>query len=265
MPKTSPAELAPELAPSSRRLVAMPLSELVPAARNPKKHDLPALTGAMAKFGYVEAITLDERTGRLVAGHGRVESLRKAKAADEPAPAGIDVRESDGEWLVPVQRGWASANDEEAEAYLIASNRLVESGGWYQDALTDVLGELSLTAGLVELTGYTLEEVDDMIAAQQEAAAASLPGAADDDDEDDDDNPLDKQQRTTAGINDRADDYAASNQRVVVLSFPGNVYVWVVNKLSHLMTEHDVESNSDTVLKVLEQVTGETAPAPEGE
>jgi len=50
-----------------------------------------------------------------------------------------------------------------------------------------------------------------------------------------------------------------------VLSFPGNVYVWVVNKLSHLMTEHDVESNSDAVLKVLEQVTGETAPAPEGE
>lgn len=263
MPKTASAEPVAEVAPSSRRLVAMPLSELELAARNPKKHDLPGISGSIGKFGYVEAITLDERTGRLVAGHGRVKSLRAAKANGEPAPAGIDVREADGEWMVPVQRGWASANDEEAETYLIASNKLPEAGGWYADALTEVLGELSLTDGLVEFTGYTLDEVDDMIAAQQEAAAASMPGADEDDDEDD--NPLDKQQRTTAGINDRADDYAASNQRVVVLSFPGNVYVWVVNKLSHLMTEYDVESNSDAVLSLLEKVTGETAPAPEGE
>jgi hypothetical protein len=63
----------------TRRLEYVPLDDLQPAARNPKRHDLPAIGRSIDTFGYVEPVVLDERTGRLVAGHGRVEQLRAAR------------------------------------------------------------------------------------------------------------------------------------------------------------------------------------------
>jgi hypothetical protein len=110
----------------------MALSALTPAQRNPKKHALPALRDSIGRFGYVEPIVLDERTGRLVAGHGRAKALSLMKAKGGKPPAG--VAEKDGEWLVPVLRGWASRSDQEAEAYLLASNQLTVAGGWARGA-----------------------------------------------------------------------------------------------------------------------------------
>jgi DNA modification methylase len=48
----------------------------------------------------------------------------------------------DGRWLVPVQRGWASPDDGEAGAYLLASNQLTTAGGWDQTGLDSHLDTL---------------------------------------------------------------------------------------------------------------------------
>ena len=53
----------------------LPLSHLQVAPRNPKRHALDQLGASIGRFGYVEPIIVDERTGRLVAGHGRRDSL----------------------------------------------------------------------------------------------------------------------------------------------------------------------------------------------
>ncbi len=40
-------------------------------------------------------------------------------------------KESDGEWLVPVVRGWSSQTDLDADAFLVASNQAsARQGGW---------------------------------------------------------------------------------------------------------------------------------------
>lgn len=131
----------------------LPLSELERWPRNPKKHDIPSIKDSLRRFGFVETPVKDERTGRLVAGHGRQEALSEMRAAGEDPPSNIQVRR-DGEWLVPVLCGVSFRDDREAEAYIIASNRLVERGGWDELLVQDIVS----TEGFDALgTGLSLE------------------------------------------------------------------------------------------------------------
>lgn len=148
-----------------RWLDYLPVEELEGADRNPKGHDLDALGASMDRFGYTEPIVLDERTGKLVSGHGRMTQLLIAENDPEKGdpPEGIQVGE-DGRWLVPVVRGWSSANDLEAEMFLVAANQLTIAGGWAdQSGLLDLLtagreGPLGLLG-----TGFGEQEVEDLL------------------------------------------------------------------------------------------------------
>jgi ParB-like chromosome segregation protein Spo0J len=53
-----------------RRLELVPLSAITGADKNPKRHASEQLGTSIDRFGYVEPVVIDERTGRLVAGHG---------------------------------------------------------------------------------------------------------------------------------------------------------------------------------------------------
>ena len=123
-----------------RRLEYQRLDDVRPAARNPKGHDEAFLDGSVERWGFTEPILLDERTGRLIVGHGRLESLQRKKAGGDDVPEGIIV-DKNGDWLLPVVRGWSSVNDTEAEAYLIVSNRSPERGGWKPTELAEMLAE----------------------------------------------------------------------------------------------------------------------------
>lgn len=119
---------------------------------------------------------MDERTGRLVAGHGRLNEWERAWAATEGPPDGVQLAD-DGSWLVPVLRGWSSNSDAEAEAYLVVSNRSTELGGWDDIELSQVLHDLK-DNDLLEFTGY---DDDDLAAFDAEPAGA---GSGDGDDDD---------------------------------------------------------------------------------
>ena len=154
----------------SRHLELMPLNAITGADKNPKKHASEDIGKSIGRFGYVEPCVLDERTNRLVAGHGRVQALRVSRKKGEAPPQGIEER--DGEWFVPVLRGWASRSDTEASAYLVASNHLTTKGGWENSDLLEMLQELDKQAAL-EGTGYGSEDLDALlksVALEQEAA-----------------------------------------------------------------------------------------------
>lgn len=150
---------------SERRIEYVPLDDVQPAARNPKQHNLPALARSMERFGYVEPIVIDERTGKLVAGHGRVEELQRRRADGDDAPDGVRVMKN-GSWRVPVIRGWASNSDAEAEAYLLASNRLSELGGWDDQELLAMLD--GMDQAIRDVTGFDSEALDELVARMQE-------------------------------------------------------------------------------------------------
>jgi DNA modification methylase len=130
-----------DLVRGERRIEYLPLHELTVATRNPKNHDEENIDRSLGRFGYTEPILIDERTERLVAGHGRLQALIRLRDKGATPPDGIV--EEDGQWRVPVIRGWASRSDEEAESYLIASNQLTIAGGWDNAALGAMLLDLS--------------------------------------------------------------------------------------------------------------------------
>lgn len=142
----------------------MRLDELVPAERNPKTHDLPGNVASLTRYGAIGALgVLDERTSRMVGGHGRREALIHMKAQGDPPPGGI-VLDEDGEWMLPVERGWGSRSDAEADAVIVALNQLTTAGGWHMVSLAQVLEDITTDdPGLLETIGFTWEDMDNII------------------------------------------------------------------------------------------------------
>lgn len=121
-----------------RAIELMRLTDIKPAQRNSKTHDIELIATSVDRYGFADAPILDERTGRLVAGHGRIAALNERKSSGASPPDGVQL-DSSGDWLVPVQRGWASRSDADAEAFLIGHNRATELGGWDQEILDAML------------------------------------------------------------------------------------------------------------------------------
>lgn len=132
----------------------LPLDQVPPALRNPKRHDLDAIEASFAAHGFYQAVVVDERTGRLVAGHGRLEALRRRRdRGGREAPPGI-ILGPDSAWLVPVSRGWRSRDDQEAEEVMLADNRLVELGGYDLQVLLTMLKGIAVKNATLHGTGY---------------------------------------------------------------------------------------------------------------
>jgi DNA modification methylase len=148
--------------PGARRIEYLPLSSLQGAKSNPKAHDDANIQASVSRFGFVDPPTLDERTGRLVGGHGRRDALLALKAAGSAAPAGIRVERDD--WYVPVLRGWASENDAAADAFLLASNQLTMAGGWDESALSAMLADLSKIPESLAGVGFSEKELVSFLA-----------------------------------------------------------------------------------------------------
>jgi hypothetical protein len=159
----SDAAAQSDTAQPKRRLVPMPLDDIQGDPRNAKGHAEAAIRRSIEHHGLAELPLLDERTGYLAAGHGRLDQLRAMQATGATPPEGIE-QDAEGRWLVPVIRGWSSRSDEDAAAYLIGSNRLSELGGWDDHGLAELLSELA-DAQLLELAGYTPDDLSDLVAA----------------------------------------------------------------------------------------------------
>ena len=155
-----PTKKTPTQAATPRRIEYMPIDDLQGAERNPKGHDKPRIANSISRFGFADASILDERTGRLVAGHGRHGDLMARREQGKEPPEGIVVDDA-GRWLMPVQRGWASRSDEDAQAFLVAHNRLTETGGWDDQGLLELLENINdVDPELLDLTGYTEDDIE---------------------------------------------------------------------------------------------------------
>ncbi len=220
----------------NRRIIYMPLDEIVPADVNPKDHDEEVIAGSIGRFGFIEPAVLDERTGKLVAGHGRSDELRRRQAAGEKAPEGVQVK--GGRWLVPVVRGWSSRTDDEAHAAGIALNRAGEKGGWKTDVLFDLLDRFAQQEdGLVGL-GFDSADIDDLLATAQERELAYDPnesyGGGD-------------TSHAEPGIEARAQKYSGKGIRSLVLDYKLDDYDEVAATCARLRRHRGLDTNAELV------------------
>ena len=134
------------------RIEYKPLAEVLRWPANPKLHDLDGLETAFRRFGFVTPPIVNEATGELVTGHGRVEALERRRSAGMSPPERIKL-DADGGWLVPLVYGIAFDDPDEAARYAIGDNRLVELGGWDQSLLQELVVELVESMGDRALDG----------------------------------------------------------------------------------------------------------------
>ena len=148
----------------------VPLDQVQKWPRNPKNHDLDTLEKSIIRFGFVQPVIVDGKSKKLVAGHGRLEALLRLKERGDEPPERIRVDEKSGAWMIPVLSGVKFASEADAEAYLIADNRIVELGGWDFSMLTDMLKDMSVDDSMLEGVGFDLGMIEEMIETQRREA-----------------------------------------------------------------------------------------------
>jgi DNA modification methylase len=124
-----------------------PTESLIPYARNAKLHSdaqVAQIAGSIREFGFCNPVLVDA-DGGIIAGHGRVLAARKLGLAEVPC---ITLGH-----LTEIQR----------RAYIIADNRLAETGGgWDTKLLALELEDLRLEDYDLNLTGFDAAALDEM-------------------------------------------------------------------------------------------------------
>ena len=122
------------------------IDTLIPAEYNPRielKPGMPEyekLKNSIQEFGYVEPIIINDRTGKVIGGHQRINVL-KDLGYKEVEVVHVDL------------------DDAHEKALNVALNKI--SGNWDAEKLEDLLRDINLNTDLdIEFTGFDSDELD---------------------------------------------------------------------------------------------------------
>lgn len=227
-------------------------AELALFHKNPRIGDVDAIAASLRANGQYKPVVVNRgtHTGRkmeVLAGNHTVKAFRQL-AEDYPSD---DRWQTVDAWVIDV-------DDDRAGRIVAADNRTSDLGGFDDDTLLSLLSDLSDLEG----TGYVQDDLDDLSAAleeldREEALADAGPASGGDDADDD----LDDGMIRSHPLDDTAEGYASRPTRMVIFQYPLDRYVWVQQKLEAYAEDQGLFSNADALVRMLEQQSGETAPA----
>ena len=119
------------------------VAELIPYANNSRTHSdeqVAQIAASIKEFGWTNPILITDNS--IIAGHGRLMAARKLGMDKVPC---IEVKN-----LTPAQ----------VKAYIIADNKLALNAGWDNDLLNIEFQALEELGFDLELTGFSLDEID---------------------------------------------------------------------------------------------------------
>ena len=122
------------------------ITDLKPHPRNPRIHPESAITKlvkSVQEFGWTNPI-LVSKDGYILAGHARLKAAEKAGLKEVPVI-------------------YLSLAGDKALAYMIADNKLQDETDWSYPDLKDLLQELDTGAFDIELTGFGMEEIEELM------------------------------------------------------------------------------------------------------
>ena len=135
------------------------VAALVPNPKNPNTHpdnQIQLLGRIIRETGWRAPITVSKRSGFIVKGHGRLAAALLEGFKEVP----VDYQHYDSE----------------AQEYadLVADNRIAELAEIDQKMLADIFADIDTGEIPLELTGYTEDEVEDIVTALSEALHKDL-------------------------------------------------------------------------------------------
>lgn len=128
----------------------VPIDEINAAAYNPRVDLQPGnpeyekLRRSIEKFGYVEPVVWNERTGNMVGGHQRYKIMVNELGHTELQVSVVDL------------------DDQQERLLNIALNKV--SGEWDEEALAALLDELQAAGAELTLSGFEDTEIDRLLA-----------------------------------------------------------------------------------------------------
>ena len=129
------------------KIVYRDIEELIPYVNNARTHSptqVKRIADSIKEFGWTNPIPIDGNNG-IVAGHGRVLAAKKLGMRQVPT---IELF-----GLSPTQK----------RAYILADNRLALDAGWDEDLLKLELTELQELNFDLALTGFSDEEIEELL------------------------------------------------------------------------------------------------------
>jgi DNA modification methylase len=135
------------------------IEKLIPYARNARTHSdeqVGQIAASIKEWGWTTPVLVDEYGG-IIAGHGRTMAAKRLGMREVP---------------VMVARGWSDAKK---RAYVLADNKLAINAGWDDSMLALELKELGETGFDLDLTGFSLDEINALTPLEVE------PGLTDED------------------------------------------------------------------------------------
>jgi DNA modification methylase len=128
-------------------IITLPIAQLIPYARNPRRNDdaIATVAASIAEFGWRQPIVVDEQMV-IVAGHTRWEAAKRLGMTVVP---------------VHVARGLTPP---QLRAYRLMDNRSHQNATWDDDLLKLELADLNLDDFDLTLTGFDDAELDRLLA-----------------------------------------------------------------------------------------------------
>lgn len=139
---------------ASRAVIERPIEELKPCPRNARTHSrkqLRQIANSIERFGFTNPVLIDD-AGQIIAGHGRVEAAKLLGFKQVPTLA------------------LSHLSPAEQRAYMLADNKLALNAGWDPDLLAQELQELIDVDFDMDLTGFSLAEIDVVLDDAREAS-----------------------------------------------------------------------------------------------
>ena len=126
--------------------------DLEPYARNARTHSdeqIEQIAASIKEFGFLNPILVDEKS-TIIAGHGRLAAAKLLGLSQVP--------------VIPLTH----LTEPQKRAYILADNKLAEIAGWDEDLLKMELADLTEIGFDVELAGFEVDELSDILGGYSE-------------------------------------------------------------------------------------------------
>jgi ParB-like chromosome segregation protein Spo0J len=129
-----------------------PIEKLIPYARNPRHIPQSAVNKVAAsirEFGFRQPIVVDQN-GVIIVGHVRLLAAQQLELTNVPVHVATELTVA------------------QVNAYRLADNRTNQEATWDMEALAFELGNLKLEEFDLDLTGFNLDEIDELLTEKTE-------------------------------------------------------------------------------------------------
>ena len=203
------------------------LTELKPYPNNPRKGNVKLIAESLSEYGQYKPITVNKATNEILVGNHTYAAAQSLGWTE-------------------IEAVFIEVDAETAAKIVLVDNKATDLSEYDNNALLELLERLND----LEHTGYGDDEFDDVLARiEEEKTPSVIQGLSDN-----------GQREIASQIENLAERYKAVDTKVFMVELENAVYIWTIEQLGKYRAKTGALSNSDALVKLLEENYGEKAP-----